>query len=125
MPVLKSIALTSFYVTNWEQAKHFYGDVLGLPCAFISEDIGWAQYGPMDGVQVAINLWRGPDPVPPQGGGGTLVFNVDDAGAAAKALKAAGVKVGEVQVIPGMVNVVDFYDPEGNHMQAVSMVRQQ
>ena len=110
---------------NWKQAKHFYGEVLGLPCAFISEEMGWAQYGPADGAQVAINLWRGPEPIPPQGGGGTLVFNVDDANEAAKALKAAGVKVGEVQVIPGMVSVVDFYDPEGNHMQAVSMAPQQ
>ncbi len=120
MSVLKSIALTSFNVTNWEQAKHFYSEVLGLPGTAMDE-MGWAQYGPQDGVQVAINLWRGPDPVPPQGGGGTLVWNVDDAFAAAKSLREAGVKTLEPYVIPGMVAVVDFYDPEGNHMQAVSM----
>lgn len=126
MSVLKSIALTSFNVTNWEQAKHFYGEVLGLTSTMVSDEMGWVQYGfPGGGAEVAINYWRGPEPVPPQKGGGTLVFNVDDADETARTLKAAGVNVvGEVQEIPGMVRIVDFYDPEGNHLQAVSMVAQ-
>ena len=32
-----------FFVTDWEQALAFYSETLGMPIAFASSEIGWAE----------------------------------------------------------------------------------
>jgi predicted enzyme related to lactoylglutathione lyase len=106
-----------YNVTDWERAKKFYRDTLGLPVIGEMDSAGWAEYGHPNQTHIAINLWRGPDPMPPTHGGGTVVLGCDDARALAAKLRGKGVKCDEPQEIPGMVLLIRFYDPEGNELQ--------
>jgi predicted enzyme related to lactoylglutathione lyase len=113
-----------YNVTNWERAKRFYRDTLGLPVAVEIDDAGWVEYGHPNQTHVAINLWRGPEPMPPTNGGATVTFGCEDARAMVAKLRSKGVRCDEVEEIPGTVILGTFYDPEGNRLQfAQSLVR--
>ncbi len=113
-----------YNVTDWDRAKRFYRDTLGLPVAVEIDQAGWVEFGHPNQTHVAINLWRGPDPMPPTNGGGTVTFGCEDARAMIAKLRAKGVRCDEVEEIPGMVILGTFYDPEGNRLQvAQSLVR--
>lgn len=114
--LLKGVNVVSYNVSDWEGAKRFYNETLGLPEIFLMDDIGWAEYGNADEAHIAISRSETP---PGQDGGATVVFTVDDAHAAVEELRSRGVRVGEVVVIPGMVAYADFFDPEGNRLQVV------
>jgi predicted enzyme related to lactoylglutathione lyase len=116
--LFKKLEAVSYNVTDWQQAKKFYGETLGLPvAAFLGDKVGWMEFGEKDGTHLAISLWGGPDAVPPREGGATVVFAVDDARQAVEELRKRGVKCDDVVMIPGMVAYATFYDPEGNRLQ--------
>lgn len=116
--LFKSLSTVAYHVTDWQKAKKFYGETLGLPvAAFITDDVGWMEFGEKNAVHLAISLWRGPGPVPPGEGGGMAIFEVDDVSAAVKELRRRGVKCDEMVSIPQMVSYATFYDPEGNQLQ--------
>ncbi|MBI3943233.1 MAG: VOC family protein [Chloroflexi bacterium] len=114
MSDLKGIYAVSYNVTNWEQAKKFYGETLGLPLHMEAVDFGWMEFGRENETRLAIYLWRGPDPLPSSQGGGTAIFSVEDAYKTVEDLRRKGVKCDDVMAIPGMVTVANVYDPEGN-----------
>ncbi|MBZ5617098.1 MAG: VOC family protein [Acidobacteriia bacterium] len=122
MSLFKDVNVVSINVKDWEAAKKFYRETLGWPVAFSDDQAGWEEYGRDNEAHVSISRWMGPEPMPPQNGGTTLVLSVEDAHAVAAALKAKGVKCDDVMVIPGMVTYGSFYDPEGNRIQFASMV---
>ncbi len=116
--LLKELQVVSYNITDWQQAKKFYGETLGLPvAAFMGDEVGWMEFGEKDGTHLAINLWRGPEPVPPRNGGATVVFSVDNAYKTIEELRKRGVKCDDVEAIPNMVTYANFYDPEGNRLQ--------
>jgi predicted enzyme related to lactoylglutathione lyase len=116
--IFKSFGYVSYDVTDWQGAKKFYGETLGLPvAAFMNDEVGWMEYGEKDGTHIAISLWRGPAPLPPRGGGAIVIFGVDDAYAMVKELRKRGVKCDDVTAIPDMVTYASFYDPDGNVLQ--------
>jgi predicted enzyme related to lactoylglutathione lyase len=116
--LFKELQVVSYNVTDWQRAKKFYGETLGLPvAAFMGDEVGWMEFGEKEGTHLAINLWRGPDPVPPRNGGATVVFSVSDAYKAVAELRKRGVKCDDVEAIPNMVTFASFYDPEGNRLQ--------
>ncbi|MGE5263061.1 MAG: VOC family protein [Acidobacteriota bacterium] len=118
MSMFKYPNIISYGVTNWQQAKKFYGETLGLPvAAFINDEVGWMEFGEKDSVHLAIGQWRGPGPMPPKDGGAVAIFSVEDAFKAVEELRRRGVKADDVQVIPEMVAFATFYDPEGNRLQ--------
>lgn len=118
MELFKKVDLVSLNVADWPRAKVFYGETLGLPVGdFSSDDAGWIQYGGKEGAQLAINLWRGPDPFPAGGGGATIIFSVDDAYKTVEELRKRGVKCEDVTAIPNMVTFANFWDPDGNRLQ--------
>ena len=88
-----------------------------IKLSFITDDVGWMEFGEKGGARLAINLWRGPDPAPPKAGGATVVFEVEDAYKTVEELRKRGVKCDDVEVVSGMVAFATFYDPEGNQMQ--------
>jgi catechol 2,3-dioxygenase-like lactoylglutathione lyase family enzyme len=117
--LLKNLGYVSYDVTDWQRAKKFYSETLGLPvAAFISDETGWMEFGKGE-THFAIRQWRGPGPLPPRGGGGIAVYNVDDAYATIKELRRQGVRCDDVVAIPEMVTYADFYDPDGNKLQIV------
>jgi len=116
--LFNKLEVVSYNVTDWGQAKKFYGETLGLPvAAYLGDEVGWMEFGEKDGTHLAISLWTGPGPVPPREGGATVVFAVDDAHAAVVELRKRGVKCDNPVAIPGMVTYATFYDPEGNRLQ--------
>jgi catechol 2,3-dioxygenase-like lactoylglutathione lyase family enzyme len=118
MSVLKKLSIVSYPVKNWEQAKKFYGETLGLPVAwFMTDEVGWIQYGDENGATLALSWHRDGDPPPNKDNGVVAIFDVDDTFKAVAELRAKGVRCDEPQGIPGMVTYANIYDPEGNRLQ--------
>ena len=116
MSVLKRVSAVSYDVRNWEQAKKFYGETLGLPVAFASDEYGWNEYGAEADAHVAISRWTKPEPIP-HDGGAIALFQVDDVPQAVAELRKRGVKCDDAVGIPNVVTYATFYDPEGNRLQ--------
>jgi len=116
--LLKKLEIVSYDVIDWQRAKKFYGETLGLPvAAFISDDIGWIEFGEKDSTHLAISLWRGTEPLPPREGGAVTVFSVDDTYEAVRELRRRGVKCNDAIPVPNMVTYATFYDPDDNRLQ--------
>lgn len=120
MSLFKNVSVVSYDVMDWAKAKKFYQETLEWPSIFISDEVGWMEFGKENETHIAINLWRGPEPIPPKLGGATAVLSVEDANKTTSALKVRGVRCDEVVTIPGMVCYGAFYDPEGNRIQFAS-----
>lgn len=116
--LFKKFDLVSYFVSDWQKSKKFYSETLGLPVAnFLTDEVGWMEFGPKDSTRLAINLWRGPEPFPKHQGGGIVIFVVPDAYAAVEELRKRGVKCEDVIAVPQMVTYASFYDPDGNVLQ--------
>ncbi len=116
--MFKKVDFVSYMVSDWQRAKKFYAETLGLPvAAFISDEVGWMEFGEKDATHLAINLWQGAGPLPPAGRGGIVIFSVPDAYAAVAELRKRGVKCEDVVANPEMVTYADFYDPDGNLLE--------
>ncbi|MCU0489540.1 MAG: VOC family protein [Anaerolineales bacterium] len=116
--IFKKLEVVSYNVRDWQRAKVFYGETLGLPVAFfINDEIGWMEFGEQDGAHLAINHWEGPEPFPAGPGGATVVLAVEDAAQAVAELRRRGVKCDDPVGIPDMVTYATFYDPDGNRLQ--------
>jgi catechol 2,3-dioxygenase-like lactoylglutathione lyase family enzyme len=108
----------SYQVSDWQKSKKFYSETLGLPvAAFISDEVGWMEFGDKEGTHLAISLWRGPGPITSRTGGGIAIFSVADAYAAVKELRRRGIRCDDVIAIPNMTTFASFYDPDGNCLQ--------
>jgi predicted enzyme related to lactoylglutathione lyase len=121
MSLFKNVNVVSVAVRDWEQAKEFYGEVLGWPIAFASDEYGWVEYGRENEAHVTISRWESAEPLPGVQGSTGLVLSVDNAEEATRELRAKGIRCDDVMTIPGMVSWGSFYDPEGNRIQFASM----
>ncbi len=118
MGVIKKLGVVSYTVSDWQRSKEFYGETLGLPvAAFITDEVGWMEFGEKDDVHLAIMVWRGPGSMPKGNGGAIAVFEVDDAYAAVEELRKKGVRCDDVVAVPQMVTYADFFDPDGNRLE--------
>ncbi|MGH9746516.1 MAG: VOC family protein [Candidatus Acidiferrales bacterium] len=103
-----------FSVNDFEQAKKFYGGVLGLKKAF--EMDGWAEFSGGSPDEAAIGISNGQHTAKEHGA--TIVLRVDDIERERKRLESTGVEFeGQTEEIPGMVKLAIFRDPSGNRMQ--------
>jgi predicted enzyme related to lactoylglutathione lyase len=68
-----------------------------------------------------IELQLSEEPVDRSGAEATLRFGVEDAAAEHARLSTLGVEVGELLRIPGVVDVFDFSDPDGNLLSVYSL----
>jgi predicted enzyme related to lactoylglutathione lyase len=117
MAALGKLSLVRYNVKNWEAAKKFWGETIGLPVAWASDEMGWVQYGGDQGAQIAINRARNGQEV---GGGdrGTIaIFDVPDVNQAVKVLRTKGVRCDDAVLVPGVVAYAQCYDPDGNAFQ--------
>ena len=101
-------------VRDIEQAKHFYGELLGLRENPNSPADDWIEYEAAN-VTLAVMTPETHDyeftPLPP----GTLAFRVPDVAAAKAKLEAAGVQVNEVWD-SGVCRGAGISDPDGNRI---------
>jgi catechol 2,3-dioxygenase-like lactoylglutathione lyase family enzyme len=101
-------------VRDMKQAKHFYGEVLGLQRNPNSPSDDWIEYE-AGNVTLAVMSPRTHDyefaPLPP----GTLALRVPDVAAAKATLEAAGVQVNEMWD-SGVCHGAGISDPDGNRI---------
>jgi catechol 2,3-dioxygenase-like lactoylglutathione lyase family enzyme len=101
-------------VRDMEQAKHFYGEVLGLQQNPNSPSDDWIEYE-AGNVTLAVMSPHTHDyefaPLPP----GTLALRVPDVAAAKATLEAAGVQVNEMWD-SGVCHGAGISDPDGNRI---------
>lgn len=107
------VTVSWFSVKDFEQAKKFYGESLGLQKTFEMEQ--WAEFAGGEGeasIGVAVNPYAGKEP------GATVVLQVPDIERERKRLESRGVSFeGETEEIPGVVKLATFRDPSGNRLQ--------
>ena len=101
-------------VTDIEKAKHFYGELLGLPRNPHLDHEDWVEYE-AGNVTLAVMTPHTHDyefaPLPP----GTIALRVPDVAAAKGKLQAAGVQVNEMWD-SGVCHGAGFSDPDGNRI---------
>ncbi len=99
-------------VGDLDRALAWYRDTLGFEMLYRADEIAWAEVRtPTPGV----NLGLGQAESPRTGAGPVPVFDVKDIDPARSALEAKGVRFdGDTQVIPGLVKLATFFDPDGN-----------
>lgn len=109
-----------FSVNDFEQAKKFYGSVLGLKKTYEMQN--WAEFSNAEGeasIGLATNPHAGKEP------GATIVLRVDDIERERKRLQAGGVHFeGKTEEIPGAVKLATFRDPSGNRLQLCQVLVQ-
>ena len=99
-------------VRDLNAAVTWYQETLGFSVLYVMDEMGWAELQTeVTGVNVGLSQVE--EVV--VGGGATLTFGVKDIDAARRQLEERGVRFdGDTQVIPDMVKVATFYDPDGN-----------
>ena len=106
-------ALTiAFQVADMAVAQAWYRDVLGLTPLFEVKEMGWCELATeTQGVSVGLSQVEAPK----VGAGPVPTFGVKDIDAARGLLEGQGVRFdGETQVIPELVKLAGFFDPDGN-----------
>lgn len=122
---IRDVNVVWYNVSDLGRAKKFYGETLGLPVSMVSDEAGWAEYGHPHQSHLAVNLWRGPEPIPPALGGATATFTCDDVRGSIERLRAKGVRCEEVEEVAGMVILAGFFDPDGNRLQLAQSLTSQ
>ena len=104
----------SMSVSDMDASIAWYQKVLGFDLLFRDDDLGWCELS--TGVPgVTVGLAQSENVT--QGGGATNVWGVKDIVEAKAQLDAHRVKQdGDIQVVPDMVKLITFYDPDGNAM---------
>ena len=98
-------------VSDLERAIAWYRDLLGFELIYKLDDMGWCE---LRTAWKGISIGLGQSETPTTGGT-TPVFGVEDIDAARSHLESNGVRFdGDTQVIPDMVKLATFYDPDGN-----------
>lgn len=116
---LQQIALTT---TNLERANHFYGQLLGLPFLFQSNNMLFFDVGGTR-LMIAVDLSRASPPRPTS----ILYFDTPVFETTLQKLKALPVSfVGPVETVQtsaaGDLKLQQFYDPDGNALAIMGVV---
>ena len=99
-------------VSDLNKALTWYQDVLGLELIYEMDEMGWAEMTtPTKDVNLGLSQVENVETA----GGATIVFGVLDVDEARGQLEQQDVRFdGETQVIPEMVKLATFFDPDGN-----------
>ena len=120
---IRDVNVVWYNTSDFERAKKFYTEVLGLPIAYDVPEAGWIEFGYPNQTHLAFNLWRDPATKPPAVGGATATFTCEDVRGALARLEAQGVRCDPVDVTPSVI-LGAFYDPDGNRLQLAQMLAQ-
>jgi len=113
----------SMAVADRKATSRWYADVLGFVLLYDAAEIGWCEMkSPVANVTVGFSEVESPE----VRGGATLVFGVKNVDAARAELEARKVRFdGETLVIPDLVKLATFYDPDGHKlMLSQSLMKQ-
>ncbi|HZS48842.1 MAG TPA: VOC family protein, partial [Blastocatellia bacterium] len=102
-----------------EEAKKFYGVVLGLKKVF--EMPGWAMFSHSDqGPSIGLSA----DPRHNNQTGAVVVLRVDNINSAKKELSRSGIEFESEEEVPGVVRLAMFRDNSGNQLQLMQRLIQ-
>ena len=102
--------MTVWYgVRDLDRALAFYTGKLGFTELYRDEEARWMRLA-WDGTELAVAET-------PEATGAVLALAVEDVKGEADRLRNAGVDVGVVVEIPGMIRLLDVFDPDGNRLQ--------
>jgi catechol 2,3-dioxygenase-like lactoylglutathione lyase family enzyme len=104
----------SMGVKDLDSAIAWYQSVLGFTLLYRADEIGWCELATgVPGVTVGLSQ----NEQVTHGGGATNVWGVKDIDAAKAHLDAHHVRQDNgIQVVPDLVKLITFYDPDGNAM---------
>ena len=115
-------------VSDFERAKRFYGETLGLKKKFEMQQ--WAEFAAAEGAP-SIGLNGAPagngSPGKVQAGsahaGATVVLKVADIEGTRASLLKKGVRFEDkIEEVPGVVRIATFYDLDGNRLQLAQVL---
>lgn len=99
-------------VADLETSIKWFHDMLGFDEIYRIAEMGWAE---MTTSLPNVTLGLGQNEIVHPAGGATPVFSVTDIDTARQELENKGVAFdGDTQVVPEMVKLATFYDPDGN-----------
>jgi catechol 2,3-dioxygenase-like lactoylglutathione lyase family enzyme len=96
-------------VRDLDQARAFYAEQLGFEELYRDDEGRWMRLA-RNSAELALAE-------SPEQTGAVLTVDVEDVKQEAERLRVAGVNVGVVLEITGMIRLVDVYDPDGNRLQ--------
>jgi len=101
-------------VRDFDRSAAWYQATLGFELLYKAEQIGWGDLRtPVERVTLGLSESERVEVK----GGPTLTFNVRDIARARAALEQRGVRFdGETLVIPELVKLATFYDPDGHKL---------
>jgi predicted enzyme related to lactoylglutathione lyase len=114
------VTVSWFSVKDFQQAKKFYGETVGLKKTFEMEQ--WAEFAGAEGeasIGLAGNGHVAKEP------GATIILQVEDIERERKRLESRGVSFeGKTEEIPGVVKLATFRDPSNNRLQLCQLLIQ-
>lgn len=99
-------------VSDMDKSIEWYKDILGFELLYKSDELEWCEFKtPVPGTIVGLSQVEKVE----KAGGATLTWGVNDIETSKAELERHNVRFdGEVQVIPDMVKLLTFFDPDGN-----------
>ena len=110
--MIKEVAFVAIAVSDAEQAREFYQDILGLKPASTGMGGAWVEYE-LGGTTIGVGChpaWK------PSRDGTTVAFEVDDIDAELARLKAKGVSFDMDVTETPVCFMAQFRDPSGNKL---------
>lgn len=104
----------AYQVKDRKAAVEWYSKIFGFELLYDVEEQGWCEMGSkLNGVSIGFSEVENPQVE----GGATLTWGTTNVDGAVAFLESSGVVMdGPVQVIPGLVKLAFFKDPDGNHL---------
>jgi catechol 2,3-dioxygenase-like lactoylglutathione lyase family enzyme len=98
-------------VSDLKKSIAWYQEKLGFKLLYTMEEIAWSELEtPVKGTTLGLSQVENPEVK-----GAVLTWEVEDVDHARGMLETAGVKfAGDTNIIPDMVKLATFYDPDGN-----------
>ena len=110
-----SLSQIILFVSNMDQAVHFYRDVIGLTVVYPEDRTDYSQemWVELDAGHCSLALHGGSGKKP--GSEHQLVFHVENLEASRSAILDAGFQIGEIRFLEDGKPVAKGVDPEGHH----------
>ena len=104
----------AYEVSDCAKSIAWYQEMLGFKLQYHLEQMGWCE---LESHIPRVNVGLSQVEKPKVGAGPTLTWGVNDIEAAKKELEGKGVRFdGDIRVIPDMVKLAVFFDPDGNDL---------
>ncbi len=109
----KQFDLVWIPVVDYDRAKSFYQEDLGLDLVLEDQNSSWAEFQISPGAKVAIHAVKATNINPI----GAIVLDVESLEKSELWLAGKGIKLTDKEEIPGLARLASFTDPDGNIIQ--------